>query len=142
VVQPIASPLRWVACVVLRGLAARTAWTAWQHLTDPARAGRDTSGLRTPVRAYLGLLGLTILNPVTVIYFSALVLGRQSAAPIAGAALAAFVLAAFAASASWQLLLAGGGSLLGPILTGARGRLITAWVASAVIVVLALNLLR
>jgi len=139
-VQPIASPLRWLACAVLLVLAGRTAWTAWQHHRDPARAGRDTTGLGTPRRAYLGLLGLTILNPATVIYFSALVLGRQSATPLAGAALVVFVLAAFCASASWQLLLAGSGSLLGRALTGARGRLLTSLAASLVIAVLAVKL--
>jgi arginine exporter protein ArgO len=139
-IRPVATPLRWVAVVVLLGLAGRTAWTAWRHHRDPARAARDTTGLGTPLRAYLGLLGLTALNPATVVYFSALVLGRQSAAPVAGAALAVFVLAAFAASASWQLLLAGGGSLLGRALTGARGRLVTSLVASLVIAVLALAL--
>ncbi len=139
-IRPVATPLRWVAVVVLLGLAGRTAWTAWRHHRDPARAGRDTTGLGTPLRAYLGLLGLTALNPATVVYFSALVLGRQSAAPVAGAALVVFVLAAFAASASWQLLLAGGGSLLGRALTGARGRLVTSLVASLVIAVLAVTL--
>ncbi len=48
-----------------------------------------------------------------------------------------FVAAAFAASASWQLLLAGGGSLVGRLLTGPRGRLITSLTSSAVIAVLA-----
>jgi arginine exporter protein ArgO len=139
-IAPIATPLRWLACLVLLGLAARTAHTAWQHHRDPARAGRDTTGLGTPLRAYLGLLGLTILNPATVIYFSALVLGRQSARPLTGVESVVFVVAAFAASASWQLLLAGGGSLLGRVLTGARGRFLTALAASAVIAVLALKL--
>ncbi len=51
-----------------------------------------------------------------------------------------FVVAAFAASASWQLLLAGGGSLVGRLLTGPRGRLVTALVSSIVIIVLAVGL--
>ncbi len=139
-IRPIATPLRWLACAVLLVLAGRTAYTAWRHHRDPALATGTAPGLRTPGRAYLGLLGLTILNPATVIYFSALVLGRQSAAPISGADLVIFVLAAFAASASWQLLLAGGGSLLGRVLTGARGRFVTALVASTVIAVLAFKL--
>ncbi|HWB35718.1 MAG TPA: LysE family transporter [Rugosimonospora sp.] len=139
-IRPVATPLRLVACAVLLGLAGRTAYTAWLHHRDPARPTRDTAGLSTPGRAYLGLLGLTVLNPATVVYFSALVLARQSAAPLHGAALAVFVLAAFAASASWQLLLAGGGTLLGRVLTGPRGRFVTALVASAVIAVLAIKL--
>ncbi len=93
----------------------------------------------SPARAYLGLLGITLLNPTTVIYFAALVLGTRAtdAAPLPEQGL--FVLAAFAASASWQLLLAGGGALLGRALTGRRGRLVTAVVSSAVIMALAVR---
>ena len=48
---------------------------------------------------------------------------------------------AFLASASWQLLIAGGGSLVGRMLTGERGRLVTALISSAVIAALAVQLL-
>ena len=90
----------------------------------------------TALRAYLGILGLTLLNPATVSYFAALVLGRGGAGGGGW-----FVAGAFLASASWQLLIAGGGSLVGRLLTGERGRLITALVSSAVIAVLAVRLL-
>ena len=43
------------------------------------------------------------------------------------------VAGAFAASASWQLVLAGGGALVGRVLTGRRGRLVTA-LASGVLI--------
>jgi arginine exporter protein ArgO len=97
--------------------------------------------LTTPGRAYVGLLGLTLLNPATIVYFGALVLGRQAGNELTVAGEIVFVLAAFAASASWQLLLAGGGGLVGRTLTGPRGRLATALVSSAVIGVLAVGLL-
>jgi arginine exporter protein ArgO len=139
-IRPIATPLRWSACAVLLALAARTAWTAWQHHRDPARAGRDTTGLGTPRRAYLGLLGLTILNPATIVYFGALVLGRRADDGVSAWGQVLFVVGAFVASASWQLLLAGSGSLLGRALTGARGRLLTSMAASVVIAVLAVKL--
>lgn len=138
-IEPIAMPLRWVAAVVLIGLAVRTAVMALRHHRDPASA-RSVTGLATPGRAYLGLFGLTLLNPATVVYFGALVLGRQAADGLDSSGEVVFVLAAFVASASWQLLLAGGGSLVGRVLTGARGRLVTALVSSAVIAVLALTL--
>jgi arginine exporter protein ArgO len=51
-----------------------------------------------------------------------------------------FVAAAFAASASWQLTIAGGGSLIGRVFTGPRGRLGTALASSVVITVLAVRL--
>jgi arginine exporter protein ArgO len=59
----------------------------------------------------MGFLGLTLLNPRTVPYFAALILGRQ--APVtAPASAAAFVVGVFLASLSWQLLLAGLGAVL------------------------------
>ena len=54
-VRPVAGPLRWLAAVVLVGLAARTAVTAWRRRDTPVL--RD--GLGTPGRAYLGLLVLS-----------------------------------------------------------------------------------
>jgi arginine exporter protein ArgO len=139
-VEPIAVPLHWLAAAVLVTLAVRTAVTAIRHHRDPARA-RAATGLNTPRRAYLGLLGLTLLNPATIIYFGALVLGRQTGDGLNVAEQVVFVVAAFVASASWQLLLAGGGSLVGRVLTGPRGRLATSLVSSVVIIVLAVGLL-
>jgi arginine exporter protein ArgO len=132
-VAPIAGPLRWVAAAVLLALAGWTAAGAIRHRhRAPAERERPVGVLR----AYLGILGLTLLNPATVIYFAALVLGRGDAGGGVW-----FVAGAFLASASWQLLIAGGGSLVGRLLTGERGRLITALVSSAVIAALAIHLL-
>jgi arginine exporter protein ArgO len=98
------------------------------------------SGLQTPARAYVALLGLTMLNPSTIVYFGALVMGRQASTPLTPTGEVVFILAAFAASASWQLLLAGGGSLVGRVLSGPTGRLVTALVSSAMIALLAVML--
>ena len=130
-VAPIATPLRWVAVVVLLGLAAMTARGAFRK---PAAAGRDQRPA-TPLRAYTGILALTLLNPATVIYFAALVLGRSGEGGGVW-----FVTGAFLASSSWQLLIAGGGSLIGRLLTGDRGRMITALASSITIAVLAILL--
>jgi len=135
-IEPVATPLRWVAAAVLVGLAARTAVTAIRaHRSLAPR--RERAGLDTPGRAYLGLLGLTLLNPTTIVYFGALVLGRQASSPLSPSGEVLFVVAALAASASWQLLVAGGGSLVGRLLAGPTGRLVTALLSSAVIVLLA-----
>ena len=133
-VAPIAAPLRWAAAVVLLALAAHTAISA---MRTRRRAATDRPRPATALRAYAGILGLTLLNPATVVYFTALVLGHGGS----GGGLW-FVIGAFLASASWQLLIAGGGSLVGRVLTGDRGRLVTALVSSAVIAVLAVRLLK
>lgn len=106
---------------------------------SPAGRGPASSSLtapETPGRAYLAILGLTLLNPATVVYFAALVMGRGGAGGGVW-----FVLGAFLASASWQLLIAGGGALVGRVLTGERGRLITSLVSSVVIAILAVVLI-
>ncbi|MET9323506.1 LysE family transporter [Streptomyces sp. NPDC003038] len=141
-IEPVMVPLRWVSALVLIALAVRGGVTALRQYRARPAEERTGEVPPSPARAYAALLGITMMNPMTVIYFAALVLGGQStaAAPDLLEQLV-FVLAAFAASASWQLLLAGGGALLGRMLTGRRGRLVTAVASSALIAVLAAHLL-
>lgn len=133
VIAPVATPLRYAAAAILLGLAA---WTAISALRSRHRAPAESVRVTTALRAYLGILGLTLLNPATVVYFAALVLGRGDAGGGVW-----FVAGAFLASASWQLLIAGGGSVVGRLLTGDRGRLITALTSAVVIAILAVRLL-
>lgn len=132
VIAPFAAPLRWAAAVVLLGLAAMNARAAFRKPGAAEAVERPA----TVLRAYAGVLGLTLLNPATVIYFVALVLGRGDAGGGVW-----FVVGAFLASASWQLVVAGGGSLVGRLLTGDRGRRSTALISGLVIAVLAIRLL-
>ncbi|MEU6972729.1 LysE family transporter [Kitasatospora aureofaciens] len=140
-IRPITLPLHWASAVVLVALACRSAMTAIAQYRRRQVTGRADRGLMSPVRAYLGLLGITMMNPITVIYFAALVLASQGTTAPDHWGKAVFVLAAFLASASWQLLLAGGGALLGHVLTGPHGRLFTSLASSAVIAGLAAHLL-
>ncbi|MGW6564357.1 LysE family transporter [Streptomyces sp. NPDC054975] len=140
---PVTTPLRWVSAVVLVVLAARSAWTAVRAYRARAQASRDGDDAErplTPLRAYGTFLGITILNPMTVVYFAALILATGPAGPSTALDRTAFVLAALVASASWQLFLASGGALLGRGLTGPKGRLGTALVSSALIAGLAIHL--
>jgi threonine/homoserine/homoserine lactone efflux protein len=148
-IQPVLLPLRWTSVVVLLALAVRGGVSAFvQHRDRDRDRDRETSASAptrqpapmSPARAYLRLCAITMLNPLTVIYFAALVLGAQGKIAPAHPQQVAFVTAAFIASASWQLLLALGGALLGRILTGHRGRLITALGSSILIALLALRL--
>ncbi|GGU91558.1 lysine transporter LysE [Streptomyces filipinensis] len=139
--EPITHPLRWVAGSVLVVLAVRGAAQALAHHREPHSAAPPDEAPPRPARAFVGLWGVTMMNPVTVVYFAALVVGSQASARPGHLERAVFVLAAFAASASWQLLLAGGGALLGRLLTGSRGRLLTALASSALMTVLAVRML-
>ncbi|WP_329115355.1 LysE family transporter [Streptomyces sp. NBC_01465] len=141
VLAPVMDPLRWVSAVVLIVLAVRGGAAAVGQYRKRQTSARAEGTPVGPGRAYLGLLGMTLLNPTTVIYFAALVLGSRSTADPGVLAQVVFVAAAFAASASWQLLLAGGGTLLGRVLTSRRGRLGTALASSALILALAVRTL-
>jgi arginine exporter protein ArgO len=136
-VAPVAGPLRLVSAGILLVLAIRGAVLALR--SHRGATARPVTPL-APSRAYVSLLGITLVNPTTVVYFTALVVGDRAGTAVSVLDQVVFVLAAFAASASWQALLAGGGALLGRVLTGPRGRLVTALVSSAVIAALAVRL--
>jgi arginine exporter protein ArgO len=140
VLRPALGPLRWLSALVLIALAVRGAVTAVRRYRGHRLTTRSDPPPPSPARAYLGLLGITLLNPTTVIYFAALVLGTRAEEALRPLEQGVFVLAAFAASASWQLLLAGGGALLGRALTGHRGRLVTALLSSGVMAALAVRM--
>ncbi|MFD9960809.1 LysE family transporter [Amycolatopsis sp. NPDC058986] len=140
VIVPVADVLRWSAAAVLIAVAAWTAVTAIRrHRRQPAETPQPLGPVLGSFRAYAAFVAMTLLNPATVVYFVAVVLGGQAGVANAWAERAVFVAAAFAASASWQLLLAGCGAVLGRALAGPRGRLATALVSGAVIVVLAVR---
>ncbi len=139
-IEPISAPLRWVAVAVLLFMAFRTTASAVRHYRDPTKA-RQVEGLTSPWRAFAALLGLTMLNPATVLYFGALVLGWRSSGSYGGGEGAVWIAAVVAASASWQLLLAGGGAMVGRALRSPKGKLGTAIVSSLMIAGLALYVL-
>ena len=124
VLQAVSTVLTGLAAVVLVGLAGRTLQQAIRRYRAvvPAVAAADR-----PVgagRAYLGLVGLTAVNPATVITFSAVVLGRPAGADaMSGPPVLLFAVGALVASAAWQLLLVGGGAVLGRLLAGRSGQL-------------------
>jgi arginine exporter protein ArgO len=109
-VSPVETPLRLVAAIVLLGFGARGLLSIRgpRETLSPQRA---LAYARSNRWTYLALLGLTLLNPITVAYFAALVMGL----PSLGGALehATFVVAVFVSSLSWQVLLAVVGSALG-----------------------------
>ncbi len=60
---------------------------------------------------FFKFLGLTLINPLTVVYFSAFVLGSGLAEDLSNLGAVLFVVGAFAASLSWQLGLAAVGAV-------------------------------
>ena len=131
--QRTSTVLTVLAALVLVGLALRTLQQATRRYRAVVPPIAGAGHLVSPLRAYAAMVGLTAVNPATVITFSAVALGRPAGnAGLSWLAVGLFTVGAFAASAAWQLLLVGGGSLLGRLLAGRRGQLGIA-VASALL---------
>jgi threonine/homoserine/homoserine lactone efflux protein len=137
--EPYDGWLRVLSAVVLLGIAALTIWLGRRSTGRSAAAPASSRDL-LPWQAFAAFLALTAVNPTTVIYFVAVIGGNPHLAD-GWAEGVVFVLAAFVASASWQLTLAGIGAALGRSVTGHRGRVVTAWVSGLIIAGLAVRTL-
>jgi len=110
--DPWAIPLRWLSVGLLVVIGGRGLAIAIRRRPELAPGSPDpAAAARSVRRTYLGFLGLTLLNPMTIAYFGALALGLPAVQGGLPERLA-FAAAAFAASASWQLLVAAAGGLL------------------------------
>lgn len=114
---PFAGSLRIASALVLLFLGGRGLFRLW---TDYRRSGLRAlpyptdlphSSRSAYLQTFLQFVGLTLLNPLTVAYFAALILGMKTAVAAAPAARAVFVAGAALASLTWQSLLAGAGAL-------------------------------
>jgi threonine/homoserine/homoserine lactone efflux protein len=106
--QPVAL---WLRIAGGAALIAFAGFGLWKGLggTDSTSLSPDRVGAW---RTYAQLLGITLINPLTVVYFAALVLGRSTGAAAAPGGRLLFVLGATAGSLSWQSFLAVLGSIM------------------------------
>lgn len=105
--HPIAPVLRVLSGIVLIVLAA---FTIWRGIRRDRSGGKEARTTR-PLSTFMQFLGITLINPLTVVYFTALILGRDSSAQPEIAGLALFAIGAGMASLSWQTLLAALGGI-------------------------------
>ncbi|MGH8951036.1 MAG: LysE family transporter [Acidimicrobiia bacterium] len=116
-VESIGSPLRIVSALVL-AVIALAGLARVRRQIEPAPNNPSTGDLS---RTYARILGLTLVNPTTVVYFAAVVIGLGIAEGMNAGDGALFVIGAFLASLSWQTVLAAAGALAGKRLpAGAR----------------------
>lgn len=117
VLTPWQVPLRAAAVLVLVGLALRgfrsVARDAERESGAAGPLGPEQAGgtTRSSRRTYPAFLGLTLLNPMTITYFAALILGLGGTGTEPAEKIA-FVAGAFIASLSWQTLIAAAGAAL------------------------------
>ncbi len=105
---PYAAGLRVASALVLFGLGGYGLWRVWQGTSQSTIQSATSNG---HLHTFGQFLGLTLLNPLTIAYFTALILGRDASATTTVGQRAAFVVGAALASLSWQTFLAGVGAL-------------------------------
>ncbi len=102
VLAPFTSILRVGSAI---GLIAMGAWLLYHGRSPSDRTHKLGLRATSCPQTYGMVLGLTLLNPVTVTYFTTLILGMEGFSPSSVSAIL-FVSGAFIASLSWQSLLA------------------------------------
>ncbi len=137
--EPIAPILRMVSAAFLVALGLRGLYKTWH-----ARRNQNDANVKaihaSILQTYITLLGLTILNPATVAYFAALILGGMVGGTLTLADKGAFVLGAAVSSWSWQSLIAAIGALAHKHLPPGF-RLWTSVVGNVIIMVLGVRIL-
>jgi threonine/homoserine/homoserine lactone efflux protein len=110
VLAPHALGLRVASGVGLLALGGYGLWKA-RHIGQGQPLKATDHHHRSRLRTFTQFLGLTLLNPLTITYFGALILGDNPGATGAAVDRALHVLGAALASLSWQTLLAAIGAL-------------------------------
>jgi threonine/homoserine/homoserine lactone efflux protein len=134
---PYNRPLQWASGLILVGLGVVGLWRARTDGSAGPSPAVEPAGL---LRIYLQFLAITLVNPMTVVYFAALILGRSPQGSLSPLAPWLFVLGAGLASLSWQSLLAGLGAGLGARLP-TRFRLLTTLAGNLIVAGLGVRIL-
>jgi threonine/homoserine/homoserine lactone efflux protein len=132
-IAPVLLPIRLAAAAALIALALLGLVRLRGIQIDAEPAGPASA-----LRVYLLFLGLTLLNPATVVYFVSLAIGLPEISEDLGAR-ALFVAGAVLASLSWQTVLAAIGAALHARLTP-RMELATTLLSSVILVSFALKI--
>jgi threonine/homoserine/homoserine lactone efflux protein len=140
--EPHEHALKLTAAGVLAAVAAVGLRAAWRRAK--ARGGDADGAASGPERPragnlYARFLGLTAINPTTVLYFAALIAGLPAISDAPASSKAVFVVAVGAASLTWQLTLAGSGAALHHRLPD-HARIYTALAGNALILGLAVRM--
>ena len=102
VLAPYALTLRIVSAITLIGFGV---WLLYHGLRGRNEQSKEMNPM-SPLDTYGMFLMLTLLNPVTVAYFTTLILGLRAGTGASLVDIVLFVVGAFSASLSWQTLLA------------------------------------
>jgi arginine exporter protein ArgO len=107
--EPVGPAMQVVSAAVLLGLGGDGLWRLWRD--GVSSAAPASIGVTNWWRTYAQFIALTLLNPATIAYFAALILGQNARAPLSGADRVWFVAGVWLSSFSWQTFLAWLGAL-------------------------------
>ncbi len=137
VVESVDRPLRIVSAGVLVAIAV-----VGLRRVGRTRESREFSfpDRRELATTYARFIGLTIINPTTILFFAAVIVGLGVAEEMSASEGLLFTVGAFLASLSWQTLLAGIGAVAGDRLS-TRAQAVAIVFGNVVILVFAIVIL-
>jgi len=103
ILAPIAPLIRTFSAFALIAIGVWLFYQGRQSRRSEEIERRDSS---SGLSVYGLIFGLTLLNPITVTYFTTLILGLRTSIASSSADVMLFVIGTFVASLSWQTLLA------------------------------------
>jgi len=137
VLAPFAVGLKVTSALVLIGWGLWGFWRA-RRLSRIVESKREIK--QRHLHVFVQFLGLTAINPLTLIFFSALILGRGTGDVLTLAEKVSFVLGVGLASFSWQTILAALGATLRRNLSP-RAQVLISVLGNLVVIVLGLRVL-
>ncbi|MCK5053284.1 MAG: LysE family transporter [Anaerolineales bacterium] len=108
IISPYAVQVKVISGVVLLAVGLYGLMRSIRPSEAPEAGSASSNGSG---KVFAQFLGLTFINPLTIVYFSALILGGGAKSLASVLERVAFVIGAGLASISWQTLLAGLGAL-------------------------------
>lgn len=122
IIAPLSNQVRLVSAFFLIGLGV---WGLRKINQSTSTELTNSSNETSPIRTYITILMLTILNPITIAYFTALILRRNPGDALDSTELVLFVAGAGIASMLWQSFLATIGYALNKALSANFQRIVT-----------------
>ncbi len=109
ILSPYSVALQVTGAAVLIGLGSYGLIKVWRS-QEPSPRGENIIGDSSYAAVYTRFFGLTLINPLTIVYFTALIIGISQGSAWSGSDKLAFIIGAGLASLSWQSALAATGA--------------------------------
>jgi len=114
--SPYDTLLRSASALLLLAIGGYGLWRTRLAAVEVETVAASKNGTGS-ARTFFQFLGLTLLNPTTVAYFTALIVGSETLSSLGSQQRLTFAMAAGTASLSWQSLLALIGAMAGKRMT-------------------------